>query len=162
MVTPSLFWSLVAASFGREDHRDRASQKIILACLPFVRQRPEDYYHFLVDNAIKVPSALKQGFLEAHQKRTHKKGSGKKAPLSGGSRLSVIEGDHGADGEVRVGDLIGRDGGSTKLGGTTSGGNGSDGSDDASDTMSVFSCLSRETSSMSIFKEAAPVRLGGR
>lgn len=143
-VTPSMFWSFVNASFLPEDHQRPCPQKMILACLPPVHQRPENYHGFLVDNSIKVPSSLKKGFHRAHQKRAHRKGGPKKPHPGGGG---------GGGGSVGggVGKLDSQRGSTFSLlmtpgggghGGSSVGGNFTDcGSDDmsVSDTMSVFS-----------------------
>ena len=153
-VTSYVFWSLVEACFLPEDHERLASQKMILLCLSFVHQRPENYYRFLVDNGIKVPTSLKQGFQRAHQKRAHRKGGSKKAQLGGGPSLNrltgVVEGsgDHPGGGGGGALDDRRSSNMSMMAGGFRYGGGGgastanlSDGggSDDMSDTMSVFS-----------------------
>lgn len=149
-VTPYIFWSLVDASFLPEDHERPSSQKMILTCLSFVHQRPESYHRFLVDNGIKVPTSLKQGFQRAHQKRAHRKGGSRKSQLGGGSlsRLTgVVEGggDHhggGAPDDRRSSNMSLMAGGLTRYGGggaSTANLSDGGGSDDMSDTMSVFS-----------------------
>lgn len=142
MVTPPLFWSLVSASFHQEDHQDKEVQKMVVTCLCFVRQRPEDYRNFLVNNSIKVPSSLKRSLIKTYQRRTPKKGPGKKAPRRGissrsgiSSRLPRYEGNH-------RGELEGRN-----RSGAVSTGNESEVSGGISDDISVFSCMSREGTS---------------
>eukprot|EP00903_Cladosiphon_okamuranus_P012140 g11389.t1 len=151
-VTPYIFWSLVDASFTPEDHEIPASHKMILLCLSFVHQRPENYHRFLVDNGIKVPASLKQGLQGGHQKRAHRKGGSKKSPR-GGSGLNRLTGGVGVEGggDNHGGAADGRRssnrsamGGGFRYGGggastaTLSDGGGSD-DVDMSDTMSMFS-----------------------
>lgn len=122
---------------------------MILTCLPCVRQRPDDYNNYLLDSGFKVPSALKKVFLKAHQRRAHatKKGPSKKLGVGGLTlnRLAFAERDYGGEGEGRQTSVWGRGGASPS--------HCSDVSDDASDCMSVFSCMSRETTGMPFAKE---------
>ncbi|CAM9546350.1 unnamed protein product, partial [Hapterophycus canaliculatus] len=145
VVTPSMFWSFVNASFLPEDHQRPCPQKMVLACLAPVHQRPENYHGFLVDNSIKVPNSLKKGFHRAHQKRAHRKG-GTKPHLGGGSGGGGGGSVGGGGGKLdsHRGSTISllMMAGGAGHGGSSAGGNFTDcGSDDmsASDTMSVFS-----------------------
>ncbi|CAM9537631.1 unnamed protein product [Scytosiphon promiscuus] len=138
VVTPSMFWSFVNASFLPEDHQKPCPQKMILACLAPVHQRPENYHGFLVENYIKVPNSLKKGFHRAHQKRAHRKGGPKKPHLGGGG------GGGGGKPDSHRGSTFSllMTAGGAGHGGSSVGGNFTDcGSDDmsVSDTMSVFS-----------------------
>lgn len=147
-VSPSLFWSLVAASFLDEDHRERAGQKMILTCLTFVRQRPEDYHRFLNDRSVKVPGSLKQVFLKAQRRATNVKKASKKSPLGRSSSSSLkLGGTEGQLGAAGARDVTGYSAGG-RCGGM--GVVGSDASDDASDSMSIASGMSRETSVMGL------------
>lgn len=145
-----MFWSFVNASYLPEDHQKPCPQKMILACLAPVHQRPENYHGFLMDGSIKVPNSLKKSFHRAHQKRTHRKGGSKK-PLVGGGSGGGGGGGGGSMGGGGGGKLESHRGSTFSLlmtagggghGGSSVGGNFTDcGSDDmsVSDTMSVFS-----------------------
>lgn len=152
IVTPYIFWSLVDASFLPEDHERASSQKMILVCLSFVHQRPDNYHRFLLDNGIKVPTSLKKAFQKAHNKRAQRN-RGSKMPLLGGSSLArlagVVEGGSdqhgGTPDDRRSSNMSITAGGFRYGGGGASTANLSDGggSDDMSDTMSVFSVSTR-------------------
>lgn len=146
-MSPSLFWSLVAASFLDEDHRERAGQKMILACLTFVRQRPEDYHRFLLDRSVKISGSLKQVFLKAQRRATNVKKASKKSSLGRSSSSLKLGGMEGQLGAAGARDAIGYSAGG-RCGGMSV--VGSDASDDASDSMSIASGMSRETSVMGL------------
>lgn len=150
-VTPYIFWPLVDASFLPQDHERASSRKMILTCLSFVHQSPENYYRFLIDSGIKVPTSLKHAFQRAHQKRAQRNKLGsKKSQLGGGSvnRLTgVVEegGGHygGATDERRSSNMSMMAAGGFRYGGgggaSTANLSDGGGSDDMSDNMSVFS-----------------------
>ncbi len=143
-VSPFVFWSLVDAAYLPEDHEKALPQKMILTCLSYVHQRPENYQAFLLDNSIKMSASLKRGFQRAQQKRT-RKGGPKKSHLGGGSSLNrltgVMEGGahHGGGPDDHLGSGLASGGSKFGAGVSTEDLSEGGGSDDMSDTMSVFS-----------------------
>ena len=119
---------------------------MILACLSFVRQRPEDYHAYLANNSIKIPPSLKQGFLKANIKRINKKlvASTKHAgSTSSAIPTTTLEGDSGVSQNAAVflalassartatgrggGGGVGGGGGGDRVGGYGGGGGGRSG-----------------------------------
>lgn len=147
MVTSSLFWSLVSAALSNEDHRDHGAQKMILACLGFVCQRPEDYVRYLVKNNIRPPGSLRRGVHKMQKRAPSRKGGTKANLAAGGNTLK-----HSASQISCSGDgLAARQ--------TLGSPSGSDMSEDVSDTMSVMSGVSRDTNLLAFFKEPVSVRI---
>lgn len=148
---------------------------MVLACLSFVRQGPEDYNAFLAENSIKVPASLRQGFHKASLKRTNNKEIARRnrasSRISSRPRTTTTEGGHGGSGggggEGGVGSLArastantgegrgaGRGGGGQ--GSATAGDAASDGSDDGSETWSGLSSFSRDTTATGSFLKEGP------
>lgn len=162
MVSPSLFWSLVLGTFYKEDHREKLAHKMIVACLTSVRQRPEDYHNFLMINDIKVPRPLRHLFAKNNPKRGghahgHKKtGSARKPLNTHNSTLNLLKNnverldhDQGNGGGVTRETLAssvhgnGAGGGESRWGAMSIA--DSDLSDDMSDSVSLLSFVSKET-----------------
>lgn len=156
VVTPPLFWALVDASFQKEDHQEKRGQKMIFACLGSVRQRRGDYHNFLVEHSINIPRSLKGLFVKLQQKRSHphKKG-GPRITMTSNSTGKLLNNTsfEGGGANLGWGEGGGREGGVSENGpGAMSPGAESDFSDDVSDSMSVLSYMSRETTYMSSTK----------